>query len=59
MKFEQEPDVFIPVGVPGLDFSGLMYRCDNVVAMPMYKLRESSLPRAADLLERLESLISG
>jgi len=59
MKFQQEPDVFIPVGVPGLDFSGLMYRCDNVVAMPMYKLRESSLPRAADLLERLESLISG
>ena len=54
MKFEREPEVFVPVGAPGIDFAGHMYRCDNVVAMPLYQLRESGLPRAAEVLREIE-----
>jgi len=54
MQFEREPEVFIPVGVPGIDHSGHMYRCDNVVAMPLYKLRDSGLPSAAEVLGAIE-----
>lgn len=52
--FEREPDVFIPVGTPGIDHRGHMYRCDNVVAMPLLKLRDSSLPAAAEVLQSIE-----
>ncbi len=59
MCFEREPEVFIPVGVPGIDFAGHMYRCDNVVALPLYQLRESDLPRAADVLKAIERALGG
>lgn len=55
MVFEKEPDVFIPVGTPGIDHAGHMYRCDNVVAMPLYKLRDSGLPTGAMVLAAIEA----
>lgn len=55
MRFAKEPDVFIPVAVPGIDFRGHQYRCDNVVSMPLLKLRESPLPRASDVLRQMEA----
>lgn len=55
MTFDREPEVFIPVGVPGIDFPGHMYRCDNVVALPLYQLRESGLPSAAKVLAAIEA----
>lgn len=58
MVFEREPEVFIPVGVPGIDFAGHIYRCDSVVAMPLYKLRESGLPRAADVFAAIETSLA-
>lgn len=58
MTFEQEPEVFIPVGIPGIDFAGHMYRCDNVVAMPLYKLRESGLAKAAEVLAAIEARLA-
>lgn len=57
MQFDREPEVFIPVGCPGLDHAGHMYRCDNVVAMPLYKLRDSGLPSAADVLKAIEAAL--
>lgn len=57
MAFEKEPDVFIPVGCPGIDHNGHMYRCDNVVAMPLYQLRETGLPSAADALKAIEAAL--
>jgi formylmethanofuran dehydrogenase subunit B len=51
---EQEPEVYIPVGVPGIDFPGHIYRCDSVVALPLYQLRQSDLPRAAQVLQAIE-----
>jgi formylmethanofuran dehydrogenase subunit B len=57
MTFAKEPDVFIPVGVPGIDFPGHMYRCDNVVALPLYQVRQSPLPRAATVLKAIETAL--
>jgi formylmethanofuran dehydrogenase subunit B len=50
MTFEKEPDVFIPVGTPGIDHAGHAYRLDHVVAIRLKKLRDSGLPSTADVL---------
>lgn len=57
MQLASEPDVFIPVGTPGIDHAGHMYRCDNVVAMPLYQLRNSGLPTAAAVLGAIERAV--
>lgn len=54
MTFAKEPDVFIPVGTPGIDHAGLAYRMDNVVAIRLKKLRDSGLPSTADVLNAIE-----
>lgn len=58
MCFEREPDVFIPVGVPGIDFTGHYYRCDSVVALPLYALRDAGLESAANILRDIESALA-
>jgi formylmethanofuran dehydrogenase subunit B len=57
MAFTKEPDVFIPVGTPGIDHVGHAYRTDNVVAIRLKKLRESGLPTTADALNAIEHVI--
>ncbi|MGR9114225.1 MAG: formylmethanofuran dehydrogenase subunit B [Gammaproteobacteria bacterium] len=57
MTFEREPDVFIPVGTPGIDHAGHAYRMDNVVAIRLKKLRESGLPSAAQVLTAIEQAL--
>ena len=54
MTFAREPDVYIPVGAPGIDHAGHMYRCDNVVSLPLRKLRDSGLPTGASVLAAIE-----
>ncbi|MCF7971875.1 MAG: formylmethanofuran dehydrogenase subunit B [Methylococcaceae bacterium] len=54
MTFSKEPDVFIPVGTPGIDHAGHAYRLDNVVAIRLKKLRDSGLPSTADVLNAIE-----
>lgn len=54
MTFTKEPDVFIPVGTPGIDHAGHAYRMDNVVAIRLKKLRDSGLPSTADALHAIE-----
>ncbi|MDR2875987.1 MAG: formylmethanofuran dehydrogenase subunit B [Methylobacillus sp.] len=54
MKFEREPDVFIPVATPGVDCKGALFRIDNVVSLPVKKLRDSALPALADVLREIE-----
>jgi formylmethanofuran dehydrogenase subunit B len=53
MALPLEPEVFIPVATPGVDDSGHFYRADKVVALPLRKLRESSLPSAAAALDAI------
>lgn len=57
MQFEREPEVFIPVGVPGIDHSGQTFRCDNVVALPLYRLRDIGLPKASEVLWDIEQAL--
>ncbi|MDO9214588.1 MAG: formylmethanofuran dehydrogenase subunit B [Methylococcales bacterium] len=54
MTFAKEPDVFIPVGTPGIDHAGHAYRMDNVVAIRLKKLRDSGLPSTGDVLNAIE-----
>jgi len=58
MELEREPDVFIPVGLPGIDHKGIMFRTDNVVSLPLDKLRASQLPNVADVLASIEKAVN-
>jgi formylmethanofuran dehydrogenase subunit B len=53
MQFDKQPDVFIPVGVPGVDHAGTIFRMDSSVAMPLKKLRESELPSLSDVISQI------
>jgi formylmethanofuran dehydrogenase subunit B len=57
MVFTKEPEVFIPVGTPGIDHAGHAYRMDNVVAIRLKKLRDSGLPSTADVLNAIEQAL--
>jgi formylmethanofuran dehydrogenase subunit B len=57
MSFIKEPDVYIPVATPGIDHSGHVYRTDNVVALPLRKLRDSSLPSVAEVVSAIENAL--
>ncbi len=57
MQFEQEPEVFIPVGTPGIDHAGHAYRLDNVVAIRLKQLRNSGLPSSAEVLNAIEQVL--
>ncbi|MFU8788771.1 MAG: formylmethanofuran dehydrogenase subunit B [Methylobacter sp.] len=57
MTFAKEPEVFIPVGTPGIDHAGHAYRMDNVVAIRLKKLRDSGLPSTSDVLNAIEQAL--
>ncbi|QMU61081.1 MAG: hypothetical protein GKR92_04940 [Gammaproteobacteria bacterium] len=50
-------EVYLPVGVPGIDHRGLACRTDNVATLPLHKIRDSKLPAASDLLNKLIELL--
>ncbi len=57
MVFAKEPDVFIPIGTPGIDHAGHAFRMDNVVAIRLKKLRDSGLPSTAEALHAIEQAL--
>lgn len=57
MKFDIEPDVFIPIKTPGLDCSGTMIRVDSNVILPLKQVKESNLPTLAEVLTQVEALL--
>lgn len=57
LKPAKTPAVYIPVGTPGIEHEGLIVRCDNVVSLPLRKLRDSNLPRAADVLAKIQAAL--
>jgi formylmethanofuran dehydrogenase subunit B len=59
MKLEHEPEVYIPIGLPGADHNGVMFRTDNVVSLPLYQLRASSLPTLSSVLTDIEQALQG
>ena len=57
MAFERAPEVFIPVGTPGLDHAGHLFRADRVVAVPLRGLRVSSLPSVAQAIDAIDAAL--
>lgn len=57
LKPAKTPAVYIPVGTPGIEHDGLIVRCDNVVSLPLRKLRDSQLPRAGDVLAQIQAAL--
>ena len=53
LRFERPPEVHIPVGTPGIDHAGEIFRTDGVVALPLAALRATERPSAADVLGRI------
>jgi formylmethanofuran dehydrogenase subunit B len=57
MTCVREPEVFIPVGTPGVDHAGHLFRMDRVVALPLQRLRESSLPSVDEVIGAIEQAL--
>jgi formylmethanofuran dehydrogenase subunit B len=57
LKLKRQAKVFIPVGTPGVDHTGRAIRVDNVVSLPLRKLRQSKLPSAPDVLASIEAAL--
>jgi formylmethanofuran dehydrogenase subunit B len=57
LKLSRKPKVFIPIGTPGVDHAGRMIRVDNVVSLPLRKLRQSKLPSAMDVLASIQAAL--
>ncbi len=57
VKSGKVPDVFIPVGTPGVDHTGQIVRVDNVVSLPLRDLGRSNLPRVSSILGAIESAL--
>lgn len=57
LKLTGTPDVFIPVGTPGVDHAGRLVRVDNVVSLPLKDLGRAELPVAADVIAAIEAAL--
>ncbi len=57
MHFEQEPDVFIPLAVPGVHRHGAVHRGDGLALLPLNALTDSSLPSSAEVCASLIGLL--
>jgi formylmethanofuran dehydrogenase subunit B len=57
MTFSQEPEIFIPIGTPGIDHAGHAYRLDNVVAIRLKQLRDSGLPSTAQIFQAIYQVL--
>ncbi|HWU35709.1 MAG TPA: formylmethanofuran dehydrogenase subunit B [Methylovorus sp.] len=55
LALESEPDVFIPVAVPGIETKGIQFRSDSSVALPLKQLRATELPTLGDVLSAIEA----
>jgi formylmethanofuran dehydrogenase subunit B len=55
LALTKTPDVFIPVGTPGLDHAGRLVRVDNVVSLPLKDLGRADLPAVADVAASIEA----
>lgn len=57
LRLDKPPDVFIPVGTPGLDHAGQLIRCDSVVSLPLRDLGRSQDQSVAGVLAAIEAAL--
>ncbi len=55
IQFTKAPDIFIPVGLPGLDHTGTMFRMDSSVVLPLKKVRNIGLPKLSEVIAQIEA----
>ncbi|MEJ2393929.1 MAG: formylmethanofuran dehydrogenase subunit B [Candidatus Thiodiazotropha sp.] len=55
MVFDEPPEVFIPVGVPGVDHPGHWYRSEGVCPLPLGQLRDIGLSPVSRIVNRLHA----
>ncbi|MEQ8823275.1 MAG: formylmethanofuran dehydrogenase [Filomicrobium sp.] len=55
LKLDRQPDIFIPVGTPGLDHDGQIIRNDSTVSLPLRSLRPALSPSVAEVLSAIEA----
>lgn len=55
---DETAEVYIPVGTPGLDHPGNLFRTDSVVNLPLRSLRKPAAPAAADILSRIRGVLT-
>ena len=53
----KDAEVFIPVGVPGIDHKGTMFRIDSSVSLPLSQLRASELPSLSEVMAAIEAAL--
>ena len=58
VKQAPQPEVQIPVGVPGIDHPGHWYRSDSVCPLPLGQLRSSGMPSVAEVLSLLDERLA-
>jgi formylmethanofuran dehydrogenase subunit B len=57
MQFDREPEVYIPVGTPGLDHPGHLFRTDRVVVLSLRQLRPATVPSVAEAIAAIEAAL--
>ena len=57
MNMDNNSDVFIPVGIPGIDTRGLACRTDSVATLPLPKIRTVDLPSAQNILVKITGML--
>lgn len=53
IALDSTPEVYVPVGLPGLDHPGHWYRSDSVCPLPLGQVRRLGLPSVAQVLGAL------
>jgi formylmethanofuran dehydrogenase subunit B len=53
----QAPAVYLPVGTPGLDHAGQVFRTDIVVAVRLDAMRAAAVPSAGSVLDQIHSAL--
>jgi formylmethanofuran dehydrogenase subunit B len=54
---QTKADVFIPIGTPGIDHKGTMFRIDSSVSLPLSQLRSSELPTLREVIAAIEAAL--
>ena len=52
-----DADVYIPIGIPGVDHTGNLFRTDSIINMPLKKVRDSGSHSAAWVIREIISYI--
>ncbi len=56
-KVALDTEVYFPVGTPGLDHAGNMFRVDNIVNLPLMQTRQTHFVSVSDVLTKIQNAL--